>query len=120
MRPIAINELCTKTYWQTQTGCSEDQENHELVLKKLRGTRCTITASWGCEKFEYTKDIDGETENGRIEVSYTPHPQTGRMTFIFDIHYFEGYPPQTKQSHENGRPMQFDDLNTAFYVLLPD
>ena len=42
------------------------------------------------------------------------------MTFVFDIHCFDGYPRQTTQSHENGRPLQFEDFNTAFYGHLPD
>ena len=117
-----------KLYGQLRTGRSEpdqvsiieDQENYEPVLKKLGGTRCTITARWGSEKFEYTKDIDDEMENGRVEVSFTPNPQTGRITFAFNTQCFKGSPRQTTQSHGNDRPLKLGDFTTAFYGHLPD
>ena len=37
------------------------------------------------------------------------------MAFVFDIHC-RGYP----RRQENGRPLQFEDFNTAFYGHLPD
>ena len=89
----------------------EDQENHKPARKELRGTRCTITARWGRETFIYTKHIEEDmgNGNGRAEFAFTPNPQTGRITFVFDVRCFEGH-----------RPLQVEDFNTAFYGHLPD
>src|SRR5438045_9356901 len=86
----------------------EDQENHEPALKELCGT-CTITACWGCEMFIYTKHIVDETGNGQVEFAFTLNPQTGWITFGFDICCFEGH-----------RPFQAEDFNMAFYRHLLD
>ncbi|KAK3385193.1 hypothetical protein B0H63DRAFT_522536 [Podospora didyma] len=113
---------------QAQTGCLkpdevsilEDQENLGPALKDFRGTQCIITARWGDEKFEYIKKLDDNSRNGRIEVSFTPNPQTGRITLVFDMHCFEDYPRQTTQLHEDGRSLQYGNLNKAFYGQLPE
>ncbi|KAK4206565.1 hypothetical protein QBC37DRAFT_434749 [Rhypophila decipiens] len=113
---------------KTQPGCPkpdqisilEDQENLRPALKKFCGTRCTITARWGQEKFEYTKNMYENSENRRIKVSFNPNPQTGRITFVFDIHCFEGYPEPTTQIHGDGHSLQYGDLNKPFYGNLPD
>lgn len=64
--------------------------------------------------------MDDKSGNGRIGVSFTPNPQTGRITFVFDIHCFEGYPRQTTQLSEDGRSLQYGDLNKAFYGHPPE
>ena len=58
--------------------------------------------------------------NGRAEFAFTPNPQTGRITFVFDVHCFEGSRRRTTQSHGSDRPLHVDDFNTAFYGHLPD
>lgn len=93
----------------------EDEENCEPALKEFRGTRCTITVHWGSEKLKYTKDIDDETENGQVEISFTPKPPVERMTFAFEIRRFKGSQRQTTQSHDKGHPPEY--YSTAFYGL---
>ncbi|KAK0726801.1 hypothetical protein B0T26DRAFT_104190 [Lasiosphaeria miniovina] len=113
---------------QAQAGCLkpdevsilEDQENHGPALKDFRGTRCILTVRWGDGKFEYIKKLDDNSRNGRIEVSSTPNPQTGRITLIFDMCFVEYYPRQTTQPHENDRSLQYGNLNKAFYGQLPE
>lgn len=121
--PMDVERACNESQTRTPAACSgsdhvsilEDKENREPALKKFCSTQCTITARWGSEKLKYTKDIDEETENGQLEVSFTPKPLANQMTFAFEIRRSKGSQRQTTQSHDKGHPPEY--YSTAFYGL---
>ncbi|KAM7215776.1 hypothetical protein V8F06_008886 [Rhypophila decipiens] len=121
--PMDAEGACNESQAHTPAACPgsdhvsilEDKENREPALKEFRGTRFTITVHWGSEKLKYTKNIDNETENDQVEVSFTPKPPAKRITFALEFSRLKGSQQQTTQSHDKGYPPKY--YNTAFYGL---